>query len=266
MASVTPMTYPISIPSSPATIPTLSVSIPNPKSRRSSSSSSSSSSSPSSRTPLANITNSIPISHTQSSTRKKPVSAGLQDTYDHSDPFNSSSESFYCPQIVYDFCCADDLENFSIYRNQDTPLSIISVSFGSASGTNVYDMSASSEEGEDDGTGVKSRTGRVGRRATDCTRTACSSEASSDPLVDSSLGIIITPPTPPVLQQVPRRDSVPQILPFTFGNTLQDQDSHRTSMLEGDVFGFEIEVGRVKAADFDFEEWVNGKQETRQFN
>ncbi|KAK1220142.1 hypothetical protein PQX77_017106 [Marasmius sp. AFHP31] len=77
------------------------------------------------RTPFSNITNfeyqtaSItPRSASPQPPLKKPesISVGLQETYEHSDPFNTLSESFYCPQIIYDFPCFDDLENFSIYR------------------------------------------------------------------------------------------------------------------------------------------------------
>ncbi|KAI3613616.1 hypothetical protein WG66_006200 [Moniliophthora roreri] len=199
-----------------------------------------SSSSP--RVPLANITN-----RTITQSNKNTLPAGLQDTYDHGDPFNTFSESFYSPQVIYDFCCADDLENFSVYRNQDTPWSIISASFRSTSGTNVYNLSASSVEGCEDGAKPEVElTCRTGRKANRRRRAVGQQPAE---LSEASLGIIVTPPTPTLSQGSRKRDQVsafesvqalhgPPIIPFTIDQairSIRDKDHRRTS--GGNIFG-----------------------------
>ncbi|KAL0577897.1 hypothetical protein V5O48_004092 [Marasmius crinis-equi] len=146
------------------------------------------------RTPFSNITN---YEYQTTTTRvaiplKKPesVSTGLQETYEQFDPFNFASESFYCPQIVYDFPCFDDLDNFSIYRKSSAQTQTQAQSHHKRS----QPVSFSPNDLNTPLSAVL-----FGRRGEE--ERECKWEAPSTPKLKPSLevGILITPPTPPKL-------------------------------------------------------------------
>ncbi|KAF9262195.1 hypothetical protein L218DRAFT_1000938 [Marasmius fiardii PR-910] len=158
----------------------------------------------SSRVPLSNITNYQddlwPSQSQPSPLHKKQVSqasVGIYDIYFQSDPFHSMSDSYYCSELESTYVSGsfEDLDNFSVYRRGGQTRSVATRSVSHFSDVFKFDKLEKILLGEEEEFDEKASCDLTETESIEITPKR---ECPVIPLgfKATSLGIIITPPTP----------------------------------------------------------------------